>query len=596
MVNLTDFTGSGKMPPQAEQPPVQPGVGAGGEHTPDNHNPGSSVEHNNQQEPVRPFFSNESNIARPWDTPLDMSDEERAFRQTEIYHESTQNYLKAEQVSLEAQRTALEREKLRQGLVASVSHEVFQSRKPHDLFKRIGAPAFDLANVPDVVARFATDNADATGFDRSGLLMAGITAAAAAIHDGTVLEVNEKSDWYESARLWTVILGASGAGKSPILKIATKPIEAIHMSEVSAFLALQRTEDRETHRGLAESALYTSDTTIPAIAEKLLFNDRGMVVIVDEFATLLGSIEASSKGEAAANRGHWLKLYGGGNHQIDRVTSGSKLIPNWGASVLAACPPGELAKFVGALPTDGLVQRFIPVVINLSADNADGDARPANASWSRFIEWVYWNTSPNRVIRFSPAARDLFRSTATELKHFVNTVDEFAPAFASHLNKHDGMIARMALTFHMMENSGSAVLEVTTLQRAINLMSQVRRHSYVLFNDILKTSPAVQLAQQLARSIAATTDPLEFISRQWMSNHCKAFEGTKDDRVRREAVQMLEDMNWLNVPSGTKPYGGWPKQFEVNRQVFRLYAPEGEKHRQRRAIVKDLIGGEGDDG
>lgn len=59
MVNVTDFTGGGKMPPQAEQPPVQPGVGAGGEHTPDNHNPGPSPEQGGSQTPKRPFFLDE---------------------------------------------------------------------------------------------------------------------------------------------------------------------------------------------------------------------------------------------------------------------------------------------------------------------------------------------------------------------------------------------------------------------------------------------------------------------------------------------------------------------------------------------------------
>ncbi len=43
MVNITDFTGAGKTAPQAEPPHVQPYAGARDEHTPDNHNRGTSA-------------------------------------------------------------------------------------------------------------------------------------------------------------------------------------------------------------------------------------------------------------------------------------------------------------------------------------------------------------------------------------------------------------------------------------------------------------------------------------------------------------------------------------------------------------------------
>ena len=119
-------------------------------------------------------------------------------------------------------------------------------------------------------------------------------------------------------------------------------------------------------------------------------------------------------------------------------------------------------------------------------------------------------------------------------------------------------------------------------------MRRIRKHSAYLYSAILSSSPAFVLARGLARSIVAADEVLTTIGRDWMTQHCQAFKKA-DDRVRREAVQVLVDADWLEAPPWAKTYGGWPSKYEVNDQVFNLFAEYGEEWRMRRQAVRDMI-------
>jgi hypothetical protein len=237
------------------------------------------------------------------------------------------------------------------------------------------------------------------------------------------------------------------------------------------------------------------------------------------------------------------------------------------------------------LPEDGLIQRFIPVILAARDFSADGDARAAQDYWHQCLYHLF--TASRAVVQLSPDARRLFKATEAELGQMAAAMDDISPALASHIGKHSEMVARIALVFHAFEST-TLELSVDTLQKAVDLMSQVRKHSVALFTDILGRSPATELARALARSLAAADPSLQSVGRDWMTQHCRAFEKAGNDRVRREAVQLLEDLDWLNDVS-TRSYGGWPTRWEVNRNIFRLYAREGEAHRAQRAAVQALF-------
>jgi hypothetical protein len=249
------------------------------------------------------------------------------------------------------------------------------------------------------------------------------------------------------------------------------------------------------------------------------------------------------------------------------------------------------------VPEDGLIQRFIPCI--MSAQNIDGpyvDARQAIATWRNLIEWGFSITerSSDFHIALSAAARQLFDAEEKSIRQLVINTEDLSPSYASHLGKHPGMLAEIALVFHIFGEDagpnkvlGNEVGEVA-MRYAIRFMRKVRRHAYALYSSILSTSPAYELARTLARSIAAADDPILIIGRDWMTQHCQAFKKA-DDQLRRQAVQILEDADWLKARLDARSYGSWPSRYTVNKNVFQLFAREGEQWRARRAAVKDAI-------
>ena len=97
------------------------------------------------------------------------------------------------------------------------------------------------------------------------------------------------------------------------------------------------------------------------------------------------------------------------------------------------------------------------------------------------------------------------------------------------------------------------------------------------------------MARALGRSIVAEAGALTTIGRDWMSSHCTEWRKA-EDRVRREAVQVLEDADWIEAKPGARSYGGWPRAWDVNDQVMALYSRQGDEWRARRAAVREAIG------
>ncbi|MFL6725055.1 MAG: DUF3987 domain-containing protein [Sphingomicrobium sp.] len=469
--------------------------------------------------------------------------------------------------------------------------QLFEFRKPRDILRRVAPKPYEFDDVPPVIADIAFHYSQATGHDQSGVIVACVTAASSVIDDNYKLSVRPESNWYVSARQWSFLCGGPSTGKSPAIRAATGHIKHLHAVVHERW----RAENADKHRNERDPApcLFTSDTTIAALSEALQGNPRGVLMLTEEFNSWIGAIDSGDRGDAVKNRGDWLQLRDGGSRQINRVERGSVFVPNWGASVLAACTPDGLAKQMKQMPEDGLIQRFIPCILGAPNLDAAGDARRALTTWGQWLEWAYGFTTTvcEKFITLSPEARQLFEAEVRSLRQLVISTEEFAPTYAAHLGKHPGMLAEVALIFHVFMPPDGGVpsdeLGPTAMQYAIRYMQKARRHAHTLYSSVLSTAPAFELGRALARSIVAADEPMTTVTRDWMTQHCQSFRKA-DDRLRREAVQLLEDADWVEAQS--RAYGGWPSKYRVHPQVFELFAREGEQWRARRAAVRDAIG------
>lgn len=76
-----------------------------------------------------------------------------------------------------------------------------------------------------------------------------------------------------------------------------------------------------------------------------------------------------------------------------------------------------------------------------------------------------------------------------------------------------------------------------------------------------------------------------------MIQHCTAFKRA-NDRDRKEAMQILEDMDWIQAIPWERNYNGWPTKFGTNPQIFEMYSHEGAQWRKKREEVRRAITGD----
>jgi hypothetical protein len=494
---------------------------------------------------------------------------------------------------------AIEEAKVRQaelkaGAPAPNRDAAFASRTPRDILRRAAPPPYHFEDVPRAIGEFAWYFSQATGYDPSGVIVAAVTTAASVIDDAYHLLVRPESDWHVSARQWSVLCGDPSAGKSPCIRAATAHVKHMHRVLYERWWDANKELRRDEREPVP--ALYTSDSTIPALSVALQANPRGLLMLTEEFASWVGGIDSADRGESAKNRGDWLQLRDGGPHQINRVERGAVFVPNSGVSVLAACTPDGLAKQMKQMPEDGLIQRFIPCVMATpDLDVRALDARDALKEWGARLEWAYRATESAfpTWLRLSEAARTLFEAEERSIRQLVIATEGFSPAYAAHLGKHPGMLAEVALTFHVFGAplGSTPALEVSeqAMRYAIRYMHKARRHAHTLYSSILSSAPAYELARSLARSVVASEERVATVSRDWMTTHSAVFRKA-DDRLRREAVQMLEDADWLSAETHVRTYGGWPRSCRVHQKGLDQFARDGEQWRARRAAVRDMIG------
>lgn len=475
----------------------------------------------------------------------------------------------------------------------SPSERRSDAEPPLDIFRAFAAPPLDPQDFPQTLREFAVPLAAAAGHDPSGYLMAGLAAAAAAAHDGLRLLIDPRTSWFESPRLWVLLLGPPGSAKTPAIRAAVGALFELHRR-------LREQHARDT-AGLREDdpkppapSVLVSDTTLEALSEVLAANPRGVCAVFEELDSWVGSLDAYRGGIGSKDRGEWLRLFDGGPHQVDRIKRGSYFVPNWGASILGATTPAGLRRHAKDLPADGLIQRFLPVLVRpMTApdDSVDGAAiKAARETFeARLIELFH---APPGVVRLSPEAARLFFARRDALRAEVEAVAGLSEPMQGHLAKHAGLIARVALTMHAIECGRHACdepISEETMARAVRLLRALARHALAMFDTLAGGNDStLTLARAAARAVLAGR--FETVNRRELTHACRAFRDAPEGQ-REAALRFLVDAAWLTPLDEGRQYAGRPATFAVNPEAHTRFAGEGQELKARRAVVRDLLRG-----
>ena len=92
----------------------------------------------------------------------------------------------------------------------------------------------------------------------------------------------------------------------------------------------------------------------------------------DELSGWFGSMDKYSGARGAQkDRAFWLQTYNGGSYTVSRITRGNVHIHNLSASIIGGIQPDPIRKLADGGEDDGLLQRFIPIMLRPAVGGRD---------------------------------------------------------------------------------------------------------------------------------------------------------------------------------------------------------------------------------
>ena len=430
---------------------------------------------------------------------------------------------------------------------------------------------FPMDALPEVVQCYVEEASDALGCDPAFVAVPLLAVLAAAIGDSCVIEL--KATWQEPPILWAAIIAPSASQKTPAMKMAIDPLAPInregfqnHEAAMQEFerdmliyesdLALWRKTGRKNDDPPPEKPkkpgckrYIVSDITLEALADRLSENPHGLLVMVDELAGWIGSLDAytkSNKDEAG-----WLSLHSGAPLTVDRKTGKPTIyIERPTVSIVGGIQPGVFAKLfsgnAGKRKTQsGMTQRLLICEPTLRPKvwSERDISEPTKKAMFEVVKNLV-DLSPN----ISPDGdRDPYHivmdheAKATWKRFFNDHNDETyksTGAIRAHWGKLEAYAARLALILHLVEfadrEDAPAKINAQTLTAGIRLCRWFGSEAQRIYADILMVDGGVDTKER---------DLVEWIEKRGGSTTVRDLKrGPREYREKGKAESALNDL------------------------------------------------------
>jgi hypothetical protein len=323
---------------------------------------------------------------------------------------------------------------------------------------------------------------------------------------------------------------------------------------------------------VTERRYMTQDPTTEKLGELCQENPRGLLVLRDELAGWLRTLERPGR---EGDREFYLEGWNGtGSYTFDRIGRGTVHIKALTLSILGGIQPGKLEHYLqealkGGGGADGLLQRFqLTVWPDSAGEWKNVDRYPDTAAKNRAHKVfealdkldpadLNLGTSEGDVpaLRFTPDAQDLFDAWRDELERRLRSGElDHKPAFESHLSKYRSLMPSLALLFHLVDvvdGKASGPVSLEAAQLAAAWCDFLEAHALKLY------APEISAHIKAARDLAMKIDEGEIKDGATVRDIYKAdWEGLSDRDVVMAGLEVLAEHNWVRIE--TVSTGGRP--------------------------------------
>jgi hypothetical protein len=458
-------------------------------------------------------------------------------------------------------------------------------------------PRFPLEVLPDTVHRYVIEQAELIGADASALAMACLAQAAGSLDHRFALRVMKHGDWWAHPRLWIVLVGDPSRKKTPVIRAGLVELEA-HQTRVwdkydRAYAEYKKAQEAWTKASgdpppdePERPARYVvASTTVEKLGEILGRSERGMLVKRDELSGWLGDMERYNKG---SDRSFWLQAWDGGPFTVDRISRGETRIKNLSVSLIGGIQPQRLAELHGlshTLTSDGLLQRFIPVMMGPSQFPIDAPTSEAEEGYRRLTR--KWIGAEHARLILSDDALHVMTALRRHIHELEKVSSGFAAGFQGFIGKLPGMAGTLALILHLAEDPDEQRLHAVSRKTAEDVRKVVLDFVIPHAMEFYRTADSFTDGDRL-KSIASwivTADQTTITSRDLIRN-VRNMRGLKLEEIH-ERLSPLVAGGWIEPdkpgPSNTR----WHVKPTVRRQLEK----RRQEEEQRKRILTELMRG-----
>lgn len=494
---------------------------------------------------------------------------------------------------------------------------------PLALRKNSRPPPLDIILIPDALVRFCADIAHRMQVPLEYVMTALLPCFSAALGNRVVIYAKQFDKWVVTPNLWAIIVGEPGRLKSPVVNEVAQGIRGIEkmlqkeyadqkrdfLANVKSLEKAIRHEEAKIKKNSGPQALQNleslrqqlerlnanppqpkrlivKDTTTEKLQEILAANPHGCLLLWDELATFLATLDKSGR---EADRGFYLESWNGLNgYAVDRMTRPSLVIDKLCVSILGTIQPEVLTKFaeqsLGKHGSDGFMSRFQLVTFPSPCEWRYTDELPdieAQRRVNEIVEFLHgWNPSDDPSSEryrkdntdcvgpgFDAAGQRLFAEWQTNLQRRIAKEIESA-RMKEHLAKFPALMLKLALIFHCVEYApaGSIPPEIgeLTAMRAIAWCEILELHAERLYGvgatDGDRTAQvALALLDKVKEGkIAEGMTVNQIVRKDW--------SGLRSTESVAAAIELLEAQGWVRMAQ--KSASGRPTQgLEINPQA-----------------------------
>ncbi len=347
---------------------------------------------------------------------------------------------------------------------------------------------------------------------------------------GNARRVRLKQGWTEGAALFAAVIADAGEKKTPAAKVAVEAAVKAQAKMRNEYREKQDEHARELREyevdktqarkdGVAAppppeepvmSRALVEDTTIEALATILEDNTRGVLVMRDELAAWVRSMDQYRSGGKGADRQFWLSAWSNSYVSVDRKSRTEPLVlPVPFVSLFGSIQPSVLPE-IGAGREDGLLDRILFAYPETTPSRWSDDEISDGAIGG--VKWLYdklrrlepgedENGDPEpATVALSPEAKSV-------LVEMINNhrAEMDVPGFSARLRgpwaKLEAYLARLALIVAMcrvVADDAPERIEAEDVLRASVLLDYFKSHARRVYEGLYGANRIDLLAADVA--------------------------------------------------------------------------------------------------